>query len=98
MGKNCADTFEVTETTRPLQIFYAVASSNSSNVIVLFLAQVMGTYFCAMVILMRMNMPLEYRCVCAWGRAVQKCELSLGSFIVYSTDADRYLMCTLYVI
>jgi hypothetical protein len=40
-----------------------VASSNSSNVIVLFLAQVMGTYFCAMVILMRMNMPLEYRYV-----------------------------------
>ena len=47
------------------KLFYAVASANSSNVIVLFLAQVMGTYFCAMVILMRMNMPLEYRCVCA---------------------------------
>ncbi|KNC80081.1 hypothetical protein SARC_07551 [Sphaeroforma arctica JP610] len=43
------------------KVFYAVASSNSASVIVLCLAQVMGTYFCAMVILMRMNMPLEYR-------------------------------------
>eukprot|EP00123_Amoebidium_parasiticum_P001095 comp12099_c0_seq2/m.6833 comp12099_c0_seq2/g.6833 ORF comp12099_c0_seq2/g.6833 comp12099_c0_seq2/m.6833 type:complete len:153 (-) comp12099_c0_seq2:302-760(-) len=45
------------------KVFHAVASSNSSNVIVLFLAQVMGTYFCAMVILMRMSMPLEYRVI-----------------------------------
>eukprot|EP01134_Creolimax_fragrantissima_P000864 CFRG0864T1 len=45
------------------KVFYAVASSNSASVIVLCLAQVMGTYFCAMVILMRMNVPLEYRVI-----------------------------------
>lgn len=69
-----------------MQVFYAVASSNSSNVIVLFLAQVMGTYFCAMVILMRMNMPLEYRCEKSTTafvvvRASQSCALFFPAFV-----------------
>ncbi|XP_069940387.1 Golgi pH regulator isoform X2 [Cherax quadricarinatus] len=43
--------------------FYAVSSSKSSNIIVLVLAQLMGMYFVSMVMLMRMNMPLEYRTI-----------------------------------
>ncbi|ESO99086.1 hypothetical protein LOTGIDRAFT_201453 [Lottia gigantea] len=45
------------------KFFYAIASSKSSNVIVLCLAQVMGMYFVSMILLMRMNMPLEYRSI-----------------------------------
>ena len=45
------------------QFFYAVSSSKSSNIIVLVLAQLMGMYFISMVMLMRMNMPLEYRTI-----------------------------------
>lgn len=41
--------------------FYALSSSKSSNVIVLVLAQIMGMYFVSSVLLMRMNVPLEYR-------------------------------------
>jgi len=41
--------------------FYALSSSKSSNVIVLVLAQTMGMYFVSSVLLMRMNVPLEYR-------------------------------------
>lgn len=43
------------------KFFYAIASTKSSNVIVLFLAQVMGTYFLSSVVLLRMNMTTEYR-------------------------------------
>ncbi|XP_076070026.1 Golgi pH regulator [Oratosquilla oratoria] len=45
------------------KFFYAVSSSKSSNIIVLVLAQLMGMYFVSMVMLMRMNMPLEYRTI-----------------------------------
>jgi len=45
------------------RFFYAVSSSKSSNIIVLILAQLMGMYFVSMVMLMRMNMPLEYRTI-----------------------------------
>lgn len=45
------------------KFFYAIASTKSSNVIVLALAQIMGMYFISMVLLMRMNMPLKYRTI-----------------------------------
>nr|CAG4643988.1 EOG090X06XN [Lepidurus arcticus] len=45
------------------KFFYAISSSKSSNVIVLVLAQIMGMYFVSSVLLMRMNMPLEYRTI-----------------------------------
>lgn len=46
-----------------LQFFYAISSSKSSNVIVLILAQIMGMYFVSSVLLMRMNVPPEYRII-----------------------------------
>lgn len=45
------------------RFFYAIASSKSSNVIVLCLAQLMGMYFVSSVLLIRMNMPQEYRSI-----------------------------------
>ena len=45
------------------KFFYAISSSKSSNIIVLALAQIMGMYFISSVLLMRMNMPLEYRTI-----------------------------------
>jgi len=45
------------------KFFYAISSSKSSNVIVLLLAQIMGMYFVSSVLLMRMNMPPEYRTI-----------------------------------
>lgn len=45
------------------KFFYKISSSKSSNVIVLILAQLMGMYFCSSVILIRMNMPAEYRVI-----------------------------------
>jgi len=45
------------------KFFYAIASSKSSNIIVLCLAQIMGMYFVSCVLLMRMNMPFEYRVI-----------------------------------
>ena len=45
------------------KFFYAIASSKSSNVIVLCLAQIMGMYFVSCVLLMRMNMPAQYRLI-----------------------------------
>ncbi|KFM72050.1 Golgi pH regulator, partial [Stegodyphus mimosarum] len=45
------------------KFFYAISSSKSSNVIVLALAQIMGMYFVSSVLLMRMNMPSEYRSI-----------------------------------
>jgi golgi pH regulator len=45
------------------QFFYKISSSKSSNTIVLILAQLMGMYFCSSVLLMRMNMPAEYRVI-----------------------------------
>ncbi len=47
----------------PLQFFYAISSSKSSNIIVLALAELMGMYFVSSILLMRMNMPLEYRTI-----------------------------------
>lgn len=43
------------------KFFYAIASTKSSNIIVLCLAEIMGMYFVSSVLLMRMNMPEEYR-------------------------------------
>ncbi|XP_074652271.1 Golgi pH regulator A-like isoform X2 [Tubulanus polymorphus] len=45
------------------KFFYALASYKSSNIIVLGLAQIMGMYFVSSVLLMRMNMPSEYRSI-----------------------------------
>ncbi|XP_014206094.1 Golgi pH regulator [Copidosoma floridanum] len=45
------------------KFFYAISSSKSSNIIVLILAQIMGMYFVSSVLLMRMNMPAEYRII-----------------------------------
>lgn len=45
------------------KFFYAISSSKSSNIIVLVLAQIMGMYFVSSVLLMRMNMPSEYRII-----------------------------------
>ncbi|XP_065189311.1 Golgi pH regulator-like [Sycon ciliatum] len=43
------------------KFFYAVSSSKSSSIIVLVLAHIMGLYSVSSVLLMRMNVPLEYR-------------------------------------
>ena len=43
------------------KFFYALSSSKSSNIIVLVLAEIMGMYFVSCVLLMRMNMPAQYR-------------------------------------
>ncbi|ESN98239.1 hypothetical protein HELRODRAFT_101766 [Helobdella robusta] len=45
------------------KFFYAIASTKSSNIIVLCLAQIMGMYFLSCVLLMRMNLPAEYRTI-----------------------------------
>lgn len=45
------------------KFFYAISSSKSSNIIVLVLAQIMGMHFVSSVLLMRMNMPPEYRMI-----------------------------------
>ncbi|KAH8355160.1 hypothetical protein KR093_007045, partial [Drosophila rubida] len=45
------------------KFFYRISSSKSSNIIVLILGQIMGMYFCSSVLLMRMNMPAEYRVI-----------------------------------
>lgn len=43
------------------KFFNAIASSKSSNIIVLMLAEIMGMYFVSSVVLIRMNMPPKYR-------------------------------------
>jgi len=43
------------------QAFYEYSNVDSSNNIILLLAQVMGMYFVSSVLLIRMSMPLEYR-------------------------------------
>eukprot|EP00039_Didymoeca_costata_P008329 m.110476 g.110476 ORF g.110476 m.110476 type:complete len:453 (-) comp14039_c3_seq1:67-1425(-) len=43
------------------KLFHVFASSRSSNFIVLFMSEVMGMYFISLVIMMRMNMPEQYR-------------------------------------
>ncbi|CAG0887974.1 unnamed protein product [Cyprideis torosa] len=45
------------------KFFYAISSSRSSNAIVLVMGQVMGMYFVSSVLLMRMNVPPEYRMI-----------------------------------
>lgn len=45
------------------KFFYKISSSKSSNIIVLIMAQLMGMYFCSSVLLMRMNLPAEYRVI-----------------------------------
>ena len=59
-------TFKVLTSIRGLLInltkfFYAISSSKTSNAIVMFFAQLMGMYFVSSVLLMRMNVPPEYR-------------------------------------
>jgi hypothetical protein len=44
-----------------MKIFFRISTSISSNCVVLLLAQVMGMYFMSSVLLMRMNMPPQYR-------------------------------------
>lgn len=44
-------------------MFFRISSPKSSNLIVLFLSQIMGMYFVSMVLLMRMNMPFQYRAI-----------------------------------
>lgn len=43
------------------KFFHFFASSGSTNIIVLFLTEIMGMYFTSLVIMMRMNMPERYR-------------------------------------
>eukprot|EP00037_Helgoeca_nana_P027070 m.307908 g.307908 ORF g.307908 m.307908 type:complete len:458 (-) comp27397_c1_seq2:2593-3966(-) len=43
------------------KLFHFFASAGSSHVVVLFMSQVMGMYFVSLVIMMRMNMPEQYR-------------------------------------
>ncbi|VDM34972.1 unnamed protein product [Hydatigera taeniaeformis] len=45
------------------KFFYAIASTKSSNVIVLLIAHIMGTYFLSSVVLLRMNMTAVYRTI-----------------------------------
>lgn len=45
------------------KFFIWISSSKSSNIILLFFSQIMGMYFMSMVVLMRMNMPAEYRAI-----------------------------------
>jgi hypothetical protein len=43
------------------KFFNAISNRKSQNLIVLLLAQIMGMYFISSVLLIRMNVPLEYR-------------------------------------
>ncbi len=45
------------------KFFIWISSPKSSNLIVLCLSQLMGMYFISMVLLMRMNMPVQYRTI-----------------------------------
>jgi len=48
---------------RLTQVFYAYSSQMNSNNVVLFLAQLMGTYFVSSVLLIRMALPSSYRAI-----------------------------------
>jgi golgi pH regulator len=43
------------------RVFSANSSDLTSNVFILLLAEIMGVYFVSSVLLMRVNLPLEYR-------------------------------------
>lgn len=45
------------------KFFNKMSSNKSSNIIVLILAQIMGMYFVSSVLLLRMNMPVQYRMI-----------------------------------
>jgi hypothetical protein len=45
------------------KFFIWISSPKSSNFVVLLLSQIMGMYFVSMVLLMRMNMPVQYRAI-----------------------------------
>ncbi|XP_022900657.1 Golgi pH regulator [Onthophagus taurus] len=45
------------------KFFYKISSNKSSNIVVLMLAQIMGMYFLSSILLLRMNMPPEYRII-----------------------------------
>ena len=46
-----------------MSVFHAVSSSESSTSVVLLISQIMGMYFMSNVLLMRMNLPLQYRAI-----------------------------------
>lgn len=45
------------------KFFKVVSQAFSSSNVILFLAHLMGLYFLSSVLLMRQNLPMEYRCV-----------------------------------
>jgi hypothetical protein len=45
------------------QMFAAFSSAVTSNSVVTFLAEIMGAYFISVILLIRMAMPAQYRCV-----------------------------------
>eukprot|EP01006_Ploeotia_vitrea_P019219 TRINITY_DN51386_c0_g1_i1.p2 TRINITY_DN51386_c0_g1~~TRINITY_DN51386_c0_g1_i1.p2 ORF type:complete len:199 (-),score=90.46 TRINITY_DN51386_c0_g1_i1:48-596(-) len=44
-----------------MNLFHSMASETTSNLFILLLAEVMGMYFMSSVLLLRMNLPLQYR-------------------------------------
>eukprot|EP01117_Protostelium_nocturnum_P016449 TRINITY_DN6506_c0_g5_i1.p1 TRINITY_DN6506_c0_g5~~TRINITY_DN6506_c0_g5_i1.p1 ORF type:complete len:476 (-),score=102.91 TRINITY_DN6506_c0_g5_i1:1061-2488(-) len=46
-----------------MKFFYEYSNNSTSNIFVLFLAQIMGMYFISSVLLIRMSLPAEYRAI-----------------------------------
>lgn len=79
----------VTLFTRCAQLFYTYSSSVTSSSIVLVLAHVMGMYFTSSVLLLRMSLPLQYRCVT---RPV-RCAPGIASVSLVPPGADGGVCC-----